>query len=319
MFVSRTGMSVYVMDYQDLGYRFKVEPLNILCPESCAPGVNEMHSMGEPEPIAWCILADGGLAGCTYIRNQQIFGWHRHETQGKIRSGAIIPYLEGDQFWVAVERENGTFIEYFETPFDPYSEDATFSVFMDSHLSGVTVNDGEVRGLPHLAGQKAQLMQDGSYLGEVPVETGGVIRDSRIYRNAYVVAGLGYTAEMQPMRLNYALPSRVGHGGQAVNFKRRVVSAVLRVLGSIRGEARAEYSQPIPSIGDPGELGPWEEIIAFPHGAIGGNPPPCRSDTVEIVLSGNSTHDALIRVRQADPFPFFLLSIAFGLEQGVSS
>jgi hypothetical protein len=308
MFCSRTGTGVYTLDYQDFGYRFKSAPLNILCPEATQPSVVEMHSMQEPEPIAWCILADGTFSGCTYIRDQQIFAWHRHSTQGKVKSGAIIPYVEGDQFWMAVERSGQTFIEYLETPFDYNSEDATFSVFMDAMLSGTTENAGEIRGLTFLADKKAQVMADGSYLGELAVQQDGSIRDPKIPKNAYVVAGLGYTAEVQTMRINYAIPSRTGAGGQAVNFKKRILALTLRCLGSIKGEARAEYEQ---------GAGEWQKILSFPHSAVSGVPPQCRSENIPIPIAGNSDYGGLIRVRQPDPFPFFLVSIAYTIDQGL--
>ena len=312
MFVSRTGTNVYTLDYQDFGYRFKSAPLNLLCPEATTPEVVEMHSMGEPEPIAWCILSDGTFSGCTYIRDQQIYAWHKHSTDGKVISGAVIPYLEGDQFWMAVKRGDEIFIEYLETPFDIYSEDATYSVFMDSMLSGTTSQAGQIRGAAHLVGKTVQVMQNGSYIGEMEVGAGGVISDERIVANAYVAMGLPYTAEVQPMRVNYSRQNM--NGVQGVNVMKRILSVVLRVVGSVKGEIRAEYEQPVPALNRPGEFGEWQEILAFGDGAIGGNPPPCLTKNIEIPLSGNSSYDGLIRVRQRLPFPLFLSSISYGIE-----
>jgi hypothetical protein len=311
MFVSRTGRNVYALDYQDLGYRFRSAPINLLCQEATDPGVVEMHSMSDPEPIAWCILSDGAFAGCTYIRDQQVYAWHRHSTQGKVISGAVIPWVEGDQFWLAVERGDACFIEYLEAPFDPCSDDATYSVFMDAMLSGVIENQGQAFGMAHMPGASVQLMCDGSYRGEMTVTDNGEIIDDSIRSGSYVVAGLGYEARMQPMRVNYQMQN-----GSGVSFKKRVVSVVLRVLGSIKGEVRAEYAQAVPATGDAGEFGQWQEIVAFPHGATGGKAPPCRSENIEVSLSGNSSYDGLISVRQALPFPMFLISLSYGIEQG---
>ena len=316
MFCSRTGKDVYTLDYQDFGYRFKSSPLNLLSPEATHPGVVEMHSMIEPEPIAWCILSDGHLAGCTYIRDQQIFAWHRHNTNGKIKSGAITPCGKGDQFWLAVERGDEVFIEFMEAPFDYQAANAVDNVFMDSMLSGIASNDGRITGLPYLAGRKVQVVSDGSYLGEFKVTSQGEVLDSKIKAGAYVAAGLQYIAEVQPMRPNYAIPNRgsAGGAGHSVNFKKRIVDVILRVLGSVKGEVRAEYEQPIPGF-SAGELGQWQQLLAFPHGAIGDVPPPCRTETINVPLSGNSSKDGLIRIRQADPFPLFLTAIAYGIEQ----
>jgi len=320
MFCSRTGTNVYTLDYQDFGYRFKSAPLNLLCPEATTPAVVEMHSMTEPEPIAWFILSDGTFSGCTYIRDQQIFAWHKHHTNGRVISGAIIPSDGGDRFWMAVRRDNGTFIEYLEHPFDYTSANARDNIFTDSTLSGFAAENDIVRGLVHLVGQKVQVVADGSYLGEMLVDENGAVHDSKIAAGMYVCAGLGYTAELQPMRINYAVPSKAGTGGagQSVNFKKRVIDVTLRLLGSIRGEARAEYEQPVPGLSE-GYFGEWQQLLAFPHGTIGGLAPPCRTETVTISLSGNHSYDALVRIRQADPFPMFLTSIAYGIDQPTGS
>lgn len=315
MFCSRTGNDIFTLDYQDFGYRFKAAPLNLLAPEATGPGVVEMHSMNEPEPIAWCILKDGTFAGCTYIRDQQIFAWHTHSTQGKVISGALIPYGQGDQFWMAVQRGEETFIEYLEHPFDYQADNAVDTVFMDSMITGTASTEGRIAGLTYLAGKEVQVVSNGSYLGMLEVDSQGVVYDPKIMVGHKVVAGLQYVAEIQPMRPNYAMPTASGrNSGQSVHFKKRVVEIVLRILGSIRGEVRAEYDQPVAGIFQ-GEFGPWQELLAFPYGAIGSVPPPCRTETVTINVSGNSSKDGLIRVRQADPFPLFLTAIAYGIDQ----
>lgn len=302
IFVSRTGKMVFTLDYQEFGYRFTADQLNITAPEVVEPGVIELHAMNEPEPIVWAVLASGELAGCTYIKSQNIYAWHRHSTAGSIRSAAVIPYLEGDQVWVCVERENGACIEYLETPFDPCSEDATYTVFMDSMLSGTTERDGLVRGMPHLAGQEVQIVADGSYLGNFIVDANGEAHSDKIRARMYVAAGLPYTAVLQPMRPNYPLQA-----GQAVSVRKRVVGVLLRVLGSIMGEVRADY--------DADEAGEWQEIISFPHGATGGVPPQCRSQTVRAALSGNTGFDGLVTVRQRAPFPLYCISITYIIDQ----
>jgi len=314
-FVSQSGRDVFTLDYQDFMYRFKAAPLNLLCREITKVGVVELHTMREPEPIIWCLLADGTLAGCTYIKDQQIFAWHRHKTDGFIRSCAVIPSETGDRLWVAVDRGNETFIEYLEEPFNYLADHAIDTVFMDSMLSGVATVDGSIGGLAHLAGRTVQAVSNGSYLGDLKVTAQGQIEHELIRTGHKVVAGLGYTAELQPMRPNYDVPSRSRNKmGQSVHFQKRIIDVVLRVLGSIKGEVRAEYLQPMAGISS-GEFGMWQEIVAFSRGAIGSVPPPCKTETVTIPISGNSSYDALIRVRQTYPFPLFITALAYGIDQ----
>lgn len=316
MFCSRTGRDVYTLDYQDFGYRFKAAPLNLLAPEVTEPGVKELHSMSEPEPIAWCILTDGTLAGCTYIKDQQIYAWHKHTTNGKIISGAIIPGNLGDQFWLAVERNGSVYIELLQQPFDYNSPNAVDTVFMDSMLSGTPGIAGQIAGLVHLIGRTVQVVSNGSYIGDVVVDNAGIVYDSKIAANLPACVGLAYEAEMQPMRPNYSIPrsGTMGNVGQSIHFNKRITEVMLRVLGSIKGEIRAEYQQAVAGV-EEAELGQWQQIIAFPYKAMGSIPPPCRTETVLIPLSGNSSRDGLVRVRQVAPFPLFITALAYGIDQ----
>lgn len=317
IFCSRTGEGVFSLDYQDFGYRFKSEPLNLLAPNATDPGVVELHAMSEPEPIIWCVLADGSFSGCTTIKGQQIFAWHRHSTQGKVKSAAIIPHAKGDQLWFAVERFGEVFIEFMAQPFPFDANNARDTVFMDAHLEGINGVSGKVTGLGHLKGKTVQVVSDGSYIGELVVDNLGAIYDSKIKAASKVVAGLGYSAELQPTRPNYPVPSAGRQaGGQGIDSKRRVVDVTLRLLGSIKGEVRAEYYQPTYGV-DVGEIGEWQSLSPFPHGATGGNPPPCSSGVVKIPLSGNTSYDALIRIRQKEPFPLYVISLSYGIDQPI--
>jgi len=67
---------------------------------------------GEPYSIVWCVLADGTLAGLTYMREHDVVGWHRHETNGKVLDVAAIPGEDGNhQIWFVVERGSTRRIE----------------------------------------------------------------------------------------------------------------------------------------------------------------------------------------------------------------
>ncbi len=68
-----------------------------------------------PDSVVWSILDDGSIAGLTYIREQQIIGFHQHDTLGEFKNVCVIPEGSEDVPYFAVEREiNGETVTYIE-------------------------------------------------------------------------------------------------------------------------------------------------------------------------------------------------------------
>jgi hypothetical protein len=100
-----------------------------------------------PNSIIWCVRNDGAVLGLTYIREHQIWGWHRHDLAGGIaKSIACVPEGTEDAVYVVVERTVGSstkmFIERLSSrriltragvEFPYYGEQD--SIFMDSAIS----------------------------------------------------------------------------------------------------------------------------------------------------------------------------------------
>lgn len=86
-----------------------------------------------PQSIVWCVLDNGNVIALTYIREQQIWAWHRHDTDGFVRHICSIPEGEEDAIYVVVERViNGSthfFSERLNTRIvsDDTIDDAVFS------------------------------------------------------------------------------------------------------------------------------------------------------------------------------------------------
>lgn len=58
----------------------------------------------EPDSIVWAIRDDGVLLGCTYLRDQNVVAWHKHDTDGLWESVATIPTTGKDETWLAARR-----------------------------------------------------------------------------------------------------------------------------------------------------------------------------------------------------------------------
>ena len=86
MFVQRQGRKV-----RELTFAFEkdgwVSPdLTVLAPHITGRGIVETAFQQQPDAVFWIITADGTLAGMTYERDQNVVGWHAHETDGVFES-----------------------------------------------------------------------------------------------------------------------------------------------------------------------------------------------------------------------------------------
>lgn len=86
--------------------------------------------------ILWVVRSDGVLLGLTYIREQQILAWHRHDTDGFVENIRVIPEGNEDILYLSVRREvNGQTLRYIERMVTRTVDDIKDGIFMDSSLS----------------------------------------------------------------------------------------------------------------------------------------------------------------------------------------
>lgn len=92
-----------------------------------------------PHSIAYMIRSDGALLTLTYIREQQIWGWARHDTDGYYEDVCVLPEGEEDAVYVIVRRViAGTtkrFVERFCSPVCTDVKRNATTAFLDSFLS----------------------------------------------------------------------------------------------------------------------------------------------------------------------------------------
>lgn len=105
-----------------------------------------------PNSILWVVRNDGTLLSLTYIREQQILAWTRHDfTGGVVENVCSIPETNGDSVYVTVRRTiNGRTTRYLERILADYTTDVREFSVMDSHLAydgrNTTVNTMTLSG-----------------------------------------------------------------------------------------------------------------------------------------------------------------------------
>jgi len=89
-----------------------------------------------PHSIVWVIRDDGVLLGLTLIREHEVWGWHRHDTDGIIESIAVIPEGDEDVLYMVVQRNiNGSAKRYIERMVSRYFPRQIDARIMDCSLS----------------------------------------------------------------------------------------------------------------------------------------------------------------------------------------
>ncbi|WP_035066654.1 hypothetical protein [Nitratidesulfovibrio termitidis] len=277
----------------DLTYQFAEDgyvsaDISLLAEHITARGIRQVAHATHPDGIIWCVMDDGTLAGCTYMRNNEVVGWHRHSTEGEVLSVACIPGDGYTETWLAVRRAGGVVMERMLPPWNGETTNEPGCWFVDSGLlyegAPVTV----VSGLEHLEGQRVSILADGAYHPPAVVSEGRVVLEAPASR---VLVGLPYRWTLAPMSLEGS-----SERGTAQGKRKRVVSVTARVYKTLG----LEY-------GLPGGTA-WEAVnreVIMPMDAA---PWPYTGD-LELKLPEGWNRDGRLLLTGEAPFPVTLIML----------
>lgn len=90
----------------------------------------------EPYGVVWAVMSDGTFLSFTYQREQQVWAWCRHNTDGEMESVCSIPEGTEDALYAIIKRTiNGTDKRYIERLHSRQMGDVTDAFFVDCGLS----------------------------------------------------------------------------------------------------------------------------------------------------------------------------------------
>ena len=195
----------------------------------------------EPDSVFWIVTETGKLIGMTYLREQEVIGFHQHEFGGSFNGGSsvvesisVIPNsdLTGDQLWLVIKRTiNGQTKRYVELlqeshdPIDPLNKNNMW--YLDSALT-TTIESGETvfSGLEHLKNENVGILADGASRPTETVNLDGLLTLRRSANT--VIVGLPYTSIIK------TLPAEGGgQAGTAQGKQARISKVGVRVLNSL--------------------------------------------------------------------------------------
>ena len=183
--VQRSGKTV-----RDLGYQYDADNYNGDDLTLLATHLTEGHKLvssayiQEPNSTLYYVRDDGVLLSLAFIKEQNVFAWSHHTTDGKYKKVASIPNGASDVLYVTVERDGKTYIERF----NPNLEAA---VYMDSYVTG----SGSSIEIPHLIGKTVQVLADGTRLQDRAVPENGLVAFGQSFSD--ITIGLAYETRVE--------------------------------------------------------------------------------------------------------------------------
>lgn len=220
VYTSRDGRKLREMSYSFDANGFTSPELSLLSEHLTRPGIKEYDFAQNPDGVLWTVMNDGTFSGFTYLKSQEVQGWHRHLTDGLVKSVCTIESDTGSEVWFAVYRNGATRIEKMAAPFEGTTPNDTSCAFLDSFLSYSGIAISTVSGLSHLNGKTVSVLGDGLYLQDRVVSGGSITIEKACTK---LVIGLKYEWKVIPLRLEGGSPMGFSQGK-----KKRIESLIVR-------------------------------------------------------------------------------------------
>ena len=204
----KSGKKIREFTYQWEQNGYTAPDLLLLAEHVSQEGISGITFQEEPNSTIWGWTTDGKMVSCTYLREQDVTGWHRHPTTGTVTSMACIPGVDNDEVWRVVTRTiNGQTVQYIEVLAEPFTDTeeeyrtnkGLNAFFVDSGITYSGAATTTITGLSHLEGEEVVILADGSYVSRKTVTGGQITLNTAA---SVVHAGLEYTGTLQTMRLD---------------------------------------------------------------------------------------------------------------------
>lgn len=263
----------------------------------------EMAYQQEPNSVAWMVLADGGLVGLTYVRDQEVYAWHYHELGGnfnngkaQVESAACIPAASGtyDILYLIVKRTiNGVtrrYIEYIDLEYDPPTDVSRNELYyVDCGVKYVGGATSTVT-LAHLPGEVITILANGAVRPEAGASSTGQVNFAG-GGASYISAGLAYDSLLVTLP-----PEGGGEAGTSQGKKKRVHRCKVRVYKSLG----FKYGPSVMQLSQYNFRNTPDQMDFAPL---------IRSDDVSLSMENTYDYDASITIRRDQPYPLNILAV----------
>lgn len=255
----------------------------------------------QPFSTVWAIRSDGTLLGLTYVPDQQVWGWHRHDTgaSGAFEAVCVLPDTtrgEDVPYFCVKRTINGSTVRYIERFASRLVKTlSTDAVFMDASLTYNGAPATTFSGLNHLEGQQVAILGD------------GVVVSDGVNSPTYTVTGGAVTLPVARSVATFGIP--IGYpdlqtldldvqGSDIRGKRKRVQSLTVLVDDSCSGfSAGPDTSHLIKQRRES-----WDATVEPATGAL------------EVNLTAGFTDTGGLVIRQTLPLPLTVLGIIPNVE-----
>ena len=257
--------------------------------------IEDMAYAKAPIPFCWMVSSNGKLLGFTYIPEQQIGAWHQHDTiNGEFESIAVVAEGEEDALYCIVRRQiNGQSVRYVERLHTRTFVGQQDAFFVDCGLTYSGAPADTITGLNHLEGQEVAILIDGAVHPRRTVTGGSITLD---VEGSVIHIGLPITADIKTLPLAFETG---GMGQGRVKNVNKVWLRVFRSSGIFTGPSFGRLTEAKQRTTED-----W------------GTPPALKTEEIEVMVESDWTDSGSIYVRQADPLPLTILSMALEVSIG---
>lgn len=282
-FAQRANRKIRAMSYYYTEDAYNSSDITTYSEHITQSGITDMCYQQELDSVVWIVRNDGQLVSLTASKEQEVFAWARHLTDGLFQSVASIPSVNKDELYICVERvidgQKKKCIELFHD-----------DVFMDSFLT-LESNEGDGsylwEGLSHLEGKKVEVLTEKGLHKRLVVTNGKINTDGRYKK---LIVGLPYTTTIRTLTPEFMGQTGSLQGNQMKNFNVR--PRLLNTIGCyINGKA--------------------VDFRKFGGNALN-NLDPVTTEKPFPVLGWNDGFAEVV-IEQRDPLPFHILGLITSL------
>lgn len=304
LYAQAAGGRIREMSYAPVagGYNAPVYQSNDIC--VLAPHLFDYKTVVDmcyakaPVPTLWVIQSDGSMLGMTYLPEQSVAAWHRHDTtNGAFESCCTVRENGEDMLYLIVRRTIGGAIKrYVERLHTRRFTGIANSFFVDCGATYSGAPTTTVLGLAWLEGQTVSILADGAVQSQ-RVVTGGVVGIDNPAGASTITVGLPITADIQTLPVRAPQDNAQGFGRI-----KNVGDGWMQVVSTGSMWIGPNFSQ--------------LTRVATRTNEIPGSPPALVTDEIRITPMGNNNYRGQFCIRQTDPLPVDLCALTLDVDVG---
>lgn len=298
LYVQAQGSRVRELAYNWESSAYRTVDISIMAPHRFdGHTLTQLAYTRAPDSVLWAVRDDGVLLGMSYVPDQQVYGWHAHDTtNGTFESIAVVAEGNEDVLYAVIKRTiDGRDVRYIERMSARTFVYQDYAFFVDSGLryDGAAVTS--LSGLWHLEGEDVDILADGAVMPRQTVTNGEVTLDTAA---SVISIGLPITADFRSLPLALEGMQAAGQG-----TTKNVNKVHLRVRQSSIVKAGPSF----------------DRLREYPARAITdpyGSPPALRDGELSLAIDPSWNTDGAVCVRQDLPLPLSILSMTLEIQVG---